>query len=125
MINRKTEHDLNHKKHTAQQKLAVNVAGFWKAVMKEIVPKSPPAHKAEIQATLSLDEPPAGSDLEQLYAQHQQMEATQAGEVTSVQAQCCFELQQLGDDFVTGYHVRSQSVQTASVFRSSFVCITC
>lgn len=111
--------------HTAQQKLAVNVAGFWKAMMKEIVPKSLPAHKAEIQATLSLDEPPAGSDLEQLYAQHQRMEATQAGEVMSVQTQCCFELQQLGDDFVTGYHVRSQSVQTASVFRSSFVCITC
>ena len=93
--------------HTAQQKLAVDVAGSWKAVMEEILPKSPPAHNADIQAVSSLDEPPAGSNLEQLYAQHKRTEATKAAEVTSVQTLCCFELQQLGNDFVTGYHVRS------------------
>ena len=87
------------------QKLAVNVAGSWQAVMKEIVPKSP-VQKIKSHTTVSLEDPPTGSDLEELYAQHKRTEALEA---QSEQTLCFFELQQLGDDFVTGYHVRLQS----------------
>lgn len=96
--------------HIRLQKVAVDVAGSWQAVMKEIVPKSPPVQKIGSQTLVSLEEPPTGSDLEELYAQHKRAVGVEA---QSAQTLCYFELQQLGDDFVTGYHVRLQSFSIA------------
>ncbi len=111
------------------KKLAVDIAGSWQAVMKEIVPKSP---SVQNQTTVLLAEPPTGSDLEELYAQHKRTEVPiEAVEGQRVQTLCCFELQQLGDDFVTGYHVRYSILASVAHFcfvacaflRTSFVTV--
>lgn len=87
--------------YTGLQELAVSVAGSWRAVMKEITPKGR-AHMTNIETMM---DPPAGTDLEVLYAQHKRAESlAEAAEATSTL--CFFELQQLGPDFVTGHHVR-------------------
>jgi hypothetical protein len=93
------------------QKLGVDVAGTWRAVLTETTkPVLPGKIKRKDLDTRAAAEqgPAAGTNLEALYAQHKRTEAEAAAEAAaSLQAlSCCFELHQLGSDFVTGHHVR-------------------
>ena len=73
-------------------KLVMDVSGAWKAALTQTDPP--------VKVDTMGSEPTAGTDLEALYAQHQK-----AAKAAAAPMQCCFELHQLGDDFVTGHHV--------------------